>query len=633
MTPSFSDNYYQILGSDVFTLTPNGRNLNKDERIADINIPLGDSESSIPPRAGFIQGVGNKAGQAGLTVPGIGGPHSRVWRWYAGTIDLSLTQFEAGTSGEPLFRSLADGSLDFPFGSLDVPYYVAHEYVGAPPFQYSSADAVWEGIGEGWAFSSSGGAVFQGTTITTGKNPQTDDNADEMVKSIVNPFGVAVETVFNGTFEHGNIHRGERFPSNEIETPGWSLHGGAFQSDEGALSTFTVHEDATGNYVAELNSWSNTQITHNRFYIPQTAQSLEFSARVKSKESSRTGRLTASISLDGKNFQPIGFFDLTATSSQYSTHTFSLNNTSLGNMAGKMGYIRFELTHPSGGTQAGIDRVYLDNVRLLGVGLALQTESAAVPTSIAPIPIAQADLTSLIETARAAWQGLIVEAPNGVAGVTFGQVGVTAPDLSLEKVAGAWTGDAEQYGNTGSGESGVYNQLLFKHSNIFMGPTSCHQQSTDDEFGINRNASFPADGHAVEANPYAVLVAKNASFLEGVVDEGGADEATVIEHGAAIYESAIDVANLDIGANLSAPGGEGAASELEILKLEKLLPFSFMELPTVLGHGDQFVAPPPLFNAATGLGESENQNNQNVFQHSFSFGSHTLPSDRKSEWS
>ncbi|NOT95746.1 MAG: hypothetical protein HOP00_05510, partial [Nitrospira sp.] len=140
---SFADNYYQKLGSNVFTLTPNGRSLENVE----IDVPLsGDSQKSIPARAGFIQGVGNQANVFGITVPGIGGPHSRVWRWYAGTIDLSLSQFEAGKNGEPLFRSLHDGSLAFPFGSLDVPYYTANEYArnGVGPFQFNVPSAVWE---------------------------------------------------------------------------------------------------------------------------------------------------------------------------------------------------------------------------------------------------------------------------------------------------------------------------------------------------------------------------------------------------------------------------------------------------------------------------------------------------------
>ena len=590
---SFADNYYQKLGSAVFTLTPNGRSL---FGVADIDVPLSGA-GNIPARAGFIQGVGNKADQFGIAVPGIGGPHSRVWRWYAGTIDLGLSQFEVGTKGEPLFRSLDDGSLAFPFGSLDVPYYTAHEYVrpGVSPFQFGSAEAVWEGIGTGWAFSPSGGVLFQGSTIP-GLDPRLIDNADDTVKQVVNPFGVVVESVFNGTFEHGNIHRGQRFPSNEVETPGWSLHGGSFQSDLASLSTFTVHNDGTGNYVAELNSsleLTNSQITHNRFYIPETAQSLEFFARVKDKEIFRTGRLTASISLDGDNFQSIGSFDLTSTSSQYAPHTFALNNTLLGNVSGKMGYIRFELTHPGAGSQSGIDRVYIDNVRLLGVGLPLQTESVGVMTSNASPQVAQADITSLIETARLQWQGL-VKAPDGIVGVALGQVGITATDFSLDKVAGTRTGDSEKNGDTRSSEGSFNDQLFFTNANTVIILASMDQQSTSNKIGLNDNAPFTSDSHTVNSRQNASLSeGESTSFLASVVNENGSMEAGVDEHGSTIGDCPIGIADFNISADLSAPSGKRATVEFDLLNFEKLSFVPFMQLPPVLGHGNQIVSSPP----------------------------------------
>ena len=527
----------------------------------------------------------------------IGGPHSRVWRWYAGSIDLSLTQFESGLGGEPIFRSLKDGNLGFPFGSLDVPYYVAHEYLGTPRFQYGVANAVWEGIGTGWAFSPSGGAVFQGTTITTGKNPQIDDNADDTVKSIVNPFGVAVESVFNGTFEHGNIHRGQRFPSNEIETPGWSLHGGDFQSDLASSTTFTVREDAPGNHVAELNSlpiYGNSQITHNRFYIPQTALSLQFSTRVQEKELFRTGRLTASVSLDGTNFQSIGSFDVTATSSQYTTHTFLLNTTSLGNVVGKMGYIRFELTHPGGGLQVGTDRVYIDNVRLLGVGLPIQTEASNTTTNNPPIPIGQMALTTLTDAARSQWQGL-VEAPNGIGGSTLGDVGITAPDFLRQDSIGTSTEDKETNRNAGSGEGRLDNQLLLTHPNTFFAEKpSSNQQPALNEFGLNGNSAFASNRHAVDTGPDAGLTeVENAGFLNGIVDEGRSAKAKVKEYRTSINESTIGVVNFDINTDLPTPGGQGAAADFEVFNFKKFSLAPFMQLSTVFGHGDQFISAPP----------------------------------------
>lgn len=132
-------------------------------------------------------------------------------------------------------------------------------------------------------------------------------------------------------------------------------------------------------------------------------------------------------------------------------------------MSGKTGYIRFELTHPGAGIQFGIDRVYIDDVRLLGVGLPLQTESVGVTTSNAPIQLAQTDITSLIETARLQWQGL-VQVPEGSVDVALRQVGVTAPNFSLDKVAGTDAQEAQNAWNTRSSEGGFNNQFFITDS-------------------------------------------------------------------------------------------------------------------------------------------------------------------------
>ena len=198
-----------------------------------------------------------------------------------------------------------------------------------------------------------------------------------------------------------------------------------------------------------------------------------------------------------------------------------------------------------------------------------------------------------------------------------------APDLSFQHVANVDMECSEQNGNAGSSERGVYDQLLFEHSNVFMGPTSCHQQSTDDEFGVNGDALLSADGHAVETNPDAGLVAKNTGFFEGVVDEGRADEATVVEHGAAIHESAIDVANLDISADLSAPGGEGAVADFYVFNAQSLSLVSLQLLPGFVSERNELIGP-PLFDAAASLKSGEDQEDPDVLSHGTSFGTKTV---------
>ena len=174
----------------------------------------------------------------------------------------------------------------------------------------------------------------------------------------------------------------------------------------------------------------------------------------------------------------------------------SLNNTSLGNVSGKTGYIRFELTHPGAGIQLGVDRVYIDDVRLLGVGLPLQTESMGVTTSHASPQVAQAGITLLIEAARLQWEGL-VQAPEGIGGTTLGLVGITATDLSLENGTGTSLEYSETYRDARGSEGGFNDQLFSTNTNFLVALNSQEQQPASDEIGLNSNAPFTSDSHTV----------------------------------------------------------------------------------------------------------------------------------------
>ena len=335
--------------------------------------------------------------------------------------------------------------------------------------------------------------------------------------------------------------------------------------------------------------------------IPETAQSLEFFARVKDTEIFRTGRLTASISLNGTDFQPIGWFDLTATSSLYSPHTFSLNNTSLGNMSGKMGYIRFELTHPGAGIQLGIDRVYIDNVRLLGVGLPLQTESAGVITSNAPIQMAQTGITSLIETARLQWQGL-VQVPEGSVGIARGQVGITATDLSLDKIAGTRTGDSEKNGDTRSREGGFNDQLFITDSRTSLAVDVIFDQEagtigagvTANQLGFDNNASLTSHSHAIDSQPDAGLPDKSSGVVVGIVNKSASVETNIVVDESAVGDSAIGVAHFNVGFNAAVPGSEGTVTKFDVLNLQKVSLPRLQFPPTLIIHENGIVGPPPL---------------------------------------
>ncbi len=82
-------------------------------------------------------------------------------------------------------------------------------------------------------------------------------------------------------------------------------------------------------------------------------------------------------------------------------------------------------------------------------------------------------------------------------------------------------------------------------------------------------------------------------------------EAGVDEHGATIGDRPIGMTDFNISADLSAPSGKRATAEFELLNFEKLSFVPFMQLPPVLGHGNQIVEFSTLFNAAASLSENE----------------------------
>ena len=269
-----------------------------------------------------------------------------------------------------------------------------------------------------------------------------------------------------------------------------------------------------------------------------------------------------------------------------------------------MGYIRFELTHPGTGLQLGIDRVYIDDVRLLEVELPLSAESMGVTTSNASPQVAQANLTSLIEAARLQWEGL-VNVPDGGAGVAFGQLGVTATDLSLA------TGPSEKNRDARGSEGGFNDQLFFANTNTVFALRTVDQQPITDKLAFNGNASFASDRHAIDAQPDTGLNdGESARLLRSIVNENIAMETNIHEHGSVIGDRAIGVADFDVSSDLPAPGGEGTVAEFDVLNLQKVSLVPLVQLPTLLGHGNGLVGAPPLqccirFGSKRGSTESE----------------------------
>jgi hypothetical protein len=212
--------------------------------------------------------------------------------WYAGTIDDSLREFppSAGSAGpfrrDLIWRKLEDQNYA-PYNNSTNPWYTAGENAGGP-WSYGAASAPWEGIGEGWYYSVLGGGVEYRPVSANPGRPVSFDNSFPG-----EGYDAAVPSVFNGNFELGTLHLGERFPFMANEVPGWSLHGGEFDGGIDNLIGF-YPVGVPGNFAALMNADSE-RLVHNRQYIDPDAQLLKFDVWVRSESADDILRVYAGL--------------------------------------------------------------------------------------------------------------------------------------------------------------------------------------------------------------------------------------------------------------------------------------------------------------------------------------------------
>lgn len=532
---TFADNYYQTLGAfadNKFTITPNG----EFKRDFDVNIQLNG-------RAGFTQ---DDFGSFG-----IGGPHSRVWKWYAGTVDLNLQEF----ARDRMFRSLADqGSVAHSafvptFKYNDRPWYASQEAnVSNATTGYTNPESyVWEGIGEGWAFSLLGGVSLANQPGMIVLHPVTENNTE-----VLHGIDPAVPSIFNGNFEYGNLHPDARYPGlvtrDSLSTPGWSFHGGRIEA-----KSDSVVSDGTGDYAVELTTdqdASNTEITHNRLYIPKDATSLEFFYSVKDVERAafpniRTGQLSVFLAV-GTEERFLG--DVLFNSPEvlqetdpaaWHKRTLSLPQSLLqdqqGNRVDTVGTLTFRLSYP--GEQAprvsGVGKIWLDDIALVkqsgsrnfAPGAPLLAEEISHAEQPAQIVDSQS-LDSVINAALSQWQGIgqssVIVPPSGSGGVQLGLVQSPAVDF-LVNMEDPHEGP-ESHGNAGLSEGGFDDQLLLE--NVIPGAMVARPNDWAlgqgggivgnifaHKLAINGNPAFASDGHAVQTESNAWLDRSQESFV------------------------------------------------------------------------------------------------------------------------
>jgi len=237
------------------------------------------------------------------------------------------------------------------------------------------------------------------------------------------------------------------------------------------------------------------------------------------------------------------------------------------------------------------------------------------------------------------WLG-IVETPDGRAGITLGSFGGTTSELTVVN-----DGNEQEDRDAGFGEGGVDNQRFFtdSHPSVFLA-VAPYETTGDlgvglfgavgltDQLGSYGNPSFSPDGHAIKTQYESALLGEGESstFSQIIVNHDTARHASISVGWSAIGDSAIGVSNFNISRDLASPGSNRAISDLEVLKLQELSLQPFNTFPALRREGDGFKDSSTFVGGTAGLGQSEGQQNQSALQYSLSFGSLTLPSDRKS---
>jgi len=400
-------------------------------------------------------------------------------------------------------------------------------------------------------------------------------------------------------------------------------------------------------------SYVNPRIIHNRFYIPESANYVE--AFVRTVElSGPSVLLNATLTVDGTPYHlepyPSGRNSaLEPVSAQFTRLEWALPANV--NLRGKVGTLEFGLMNTEPGQISGTVRAQLDDIALVpqpgvrisgpGAPLTAQSESAVGAHTT---PFSVENLGALIVAATTHWSGLgvssAVEMPEGGLGINLRSIGVSATNLSVNQISAFEVQGSEDNRDTGFSEGGINNQSFSPDPDLiqnYVGKTAgtlwIAQETRTDQTGVNRNTSLPSDPHSIKAQSDSILASgKIVAVVKQVGDTNWVKGAFVKESWSAEKDSAIGIPHFNIGGDLPSPSGNGTLADLKIFNLQQipLQPLKFFT--GLVGQGADVIRVSPFseFKAAAELGQREDQQNQSAFQHSPSFGTPTLPPDRKS---
>ena len=367
---TFADNYYQTVANENgISGTPNGREIED----ADVNVHLD--------------------GRTGLTWDNrIGGPHTRVFGWYAGTADFDIEEVQAGYQvdengliSEPIYDRLGEGSLSQLLDPED-----PDRFSTLTSWYDSDSELNSEGIGEGWAYSVLGGGKRPDTNSGT-RTPVSFDNTNERAsfdntdeRGVAGDF--AVPTVFNGNFDYAIDNKPGREIPDDTKVPGWSFHNGEDAElllykhlvDVDSISTIAEPElfdddDLSANLTvaqqknlaSKLGDGNPKKYTHNLVNVPEWGD-LRFDLHVPNLNN---GQVKVSLSstvpgFENYNFEPINLTPALNNPTTYEDDRYRIGYGEKGfetfhldvpdELRGKVVSLEFEVD--------GSEKVYLDNV-------------------------------------------------------------------------------------------------------------------------------------------------------------------------------------------------------------------------------------------------------------------------------
>ncbi|MCC6142098.1 MAG: hypothetical protein IT389_15965 [Nitrospira sp.] len=105
------------------------------------------------------------------------------------------------------------------------------------------------------------------------------------------------------------------------------------------------------------------------------------------------------------------------------------------------------------------------------------------------------------------------------------------------------------------------------------------QTKETDQTWRNGNPSLSLDSHAIQTqNDSGLLQGERAALTQVIVNHDSAIHPIIGIGGALIGESPIGVANFDVSADLSTPGGDGAVANFRNSRLSRSKPFRLSDV-------------------------------------------------------